>query len=92
MNASVTALNIDRDGNIWIGTETGLFHYDKSLNTVKRFDAREGLLNDSYTSIASDRVSHVYAGGPAGLSVIDLGGHARYQFCPAHSHNCRKVP
>jgi ligand-binding sensor domain-containing protein/serine phosphatase RsbU (regulator of sigma subunit) len=72
MNASVKDLDIDQFGNLWIGTESGLFNYIRSTGAVKRYDAREGLLNDSYTSISADKSMYVFAGGPRGISAIDV--------------------
>jgi len=72
MSASVRSLDIDRNGNLWIGTESGLFYYVKSTNTLKRYDVREGLMNDSYTSISADISDRIFTGGPRGVSVINL--------------------
>jgi ligand-binding sensor domain-containing protein/serine phosphatase RsbU (regulator of sigma subunit) len=74
MNSSVRALNIDNQKNIWIATETVLFCYSRSNNTIKKYDVKDGLLNDSFETIASSSDNMVFLGGQSGLSVLRLPG------------------
>jgi ligand-binding sensor domain-containing protein/serine phosphatase RsbU (regulator of sigma subunit) len=72
MNASVRALTIDRYDNIWIGTETGLYYYRNSVNSITSYDIKDGLVNDSYTAISAGADDKVFLAGQQGLSVISL--------------------
>ncbi len=72
MNQSVKVLDIDRKGNLWIGTEGGLYNYNRLTNTLNRFDVREGLLNDSYAAISAGSSDQVFTGGSRGISIINV--------------------
>jgi ligand-binding sensor domain-containing protein/serine phosphatase RsbU (regulator of sigma subunit) len=82
MNASVKVLNVDPSGNLWIGTETGLFNYIKTTNTIKSYDLKEGLVNDSYTAIISGLNGQVYLGGYQGLSIVSVPPESRLSKIP----------
>lgn len=76
MNAPVKALDVDRNGNIWMCTESGLFNYVKATNVLNRYDIMEGLLNDSWHTVSAGHSGYVYSGGPRGISAIDISAVA----------------
>ena len=49
---SVRALVEDRDGRLWIGTETGLFHYLQGVTT--RLPRESGWTSETILSLAAD--------------------------------------
>ncbi len=67
----IRAINIDYTGNIWVASETDLFHYIRSNNTLKKYDSKDGLTNDTYSAIASNP-EYVFFGGKTGLSIVRL--------------------
>ena len=71
MNSSIRALTIDSNNNLWIGAETGLYHYHRNSNTVKSYDLKEGLLNDVFTAIYAGPDEQLFLAGPQGLSMIN---------------------
>ncbi len=69
-NSVYNSLAIDTYGNLWFSNEAGLYHYIKAYNTIKNYDQKEGLLNDTYTSINSGADGRIFITGPVGLSVV----------------------
>ncbi len=74
MNTSVGTLNFDRFGNMWIGTDRGLFYYVPSTESYLLFDHEDGLLNYSYHASASDMSDFVYFCGVRGVSSVAVAG------------------
>ncbi len=73
MNSGFSILDADTYGNLWFSNETGLYHYIKANNTIKNYDRKEGLLNDTYTEISCGPEGRIYITGPDGLSVVKAG-------------------
>jgi len=72
-SASVLALMEDREGNIWVGTETGGLHIlrDQRFRTV---GAREGLSSDATTTVVEDKTGTLWVGtNGAGLNALKPG-------------------
>lgn len=58
----------DKDGNIWIGTETkGVLVFDRE-RIIKRLRERNGLLADYITSLAVDHHNNIYIGTNRGIN------------------------
>ena len=63
---SVTALMVDRDGNLWVATDAqGLFRIHG--NAVEHYGRTEGLSGDSVWALFEDREGLVWAGTTAGI-------------------------
>jgi signal transduction histidine kinase/ligand-binding sensor domain-containing protein len=63
---SVTSLMVDRDGNLWVGTDAkGLFRTHG--NAVEHFGHTEGLSGDSVWALFEDREGIVWAGSTSGI-------------------------
>ena len=60
-SASVLALMEDREGNLWVGTETGGLHIlrDQRFRTI---GAREGLSSDATTTVVEDSAGTLWVG------------------------------
>lgn len=80
MNSAFGILDIDTYGNLWFTNETDLYHYIKADNTIKNYDQKEGLLNDTYTEIRCGAEGRIFITGPVGLSVVKAN-----QQDPAHT-------
>ena len=59
--ASILALMEDREGNLWVGTETDGLHIlrDQRFHTL---DAREGLSSDRITTVVEDGAGTLWVG------------------------------
>jgi ligand-binding sensor domain-containing protein/putative methionine-R-sulfoxide reductase with GAF domain len=64
------SLFTDRDKNMWIGTETGLFRYNSQLKQERHYHLQNGLINNRIDAIEQDNDGNIYAGTAGGLSVI----------------------
>ncbi len=60
-NGYVRALRQDRHGDIWIGTDDGLFRLQNG--TIARVDGRNGVPSSSIHAIYIDRQGRIWAGG-----------------------------
>jgi len=60
----------DDGGNIWIGTQEGIFIADKLNSRLVNFSTKQGLINKQLTSLLKYN-HHVYASTLKGITVID---------------------
>lgn len=71
--ASVHALQMDRQGNLWASTSKGLSCIDVQNKTVKNFTSNDGLINFEYSDGASffdNLTGELYVGGTTGVDII----------------------
>ncbi len=66
---AVDAIFQDSAGNMWMGTQTGLFRERAGAST--RFTTKEGLPNDRITVIYEDRQGALWAGTGGGLARLE---------------------
>ncbi len=61
------------DGNIWIGTDNGLYCYNIAQNHLQKFDKGEGTQGQVYYPLASMKSKNgkLYFGGTSGFTVVD---------------------
>ena len=61
------------DGNVWMGTDNGLYCYNIAGNNLMKFDERENTQGQVYYPLASMKGSDglLYFGGTSGFTVID---------------------
>ena len=52
--SEVTALVVDEQAHVWVGTTGGLVELDRDAKVVRTYQVRDGLLNKEVTAIASD--------------------------------------
>ncbi len=68
---SITAIDEDSEGNMWVGTEGGLCKYDGTSWTVLQ-TGNSGLPHDQVTAVAVDTADNVWVGTVlGGLAVFD---------------------
>lgn len=76
----VQSLEIDRQGQLWLGGPTGLVRYRPATGEAERYDRADGLINDQLNFNASaDDGRRLYFGGMGGLIAFDpteLGSRA----------------
>ena len=71
-NNFITAMEIDKQNSIWIGTINGLFVYDIGLDAISQFSESSGLASDNISSIFVDSKQRVWIGSEQkGLTVFD---------------------
>lgn len=64
---------LGQNGNIWIGTEAGIYKYNINDNAWSRGTQNQHLLNNQISSVLIDKVGKLWAGLPGrGLVVLDL--------------------
>ena len=52
--SEITALVVDEQAHVWVGTTGGLVELDRDAKVVRTYQVRDGLLNKEVTAIASD--------------------------------------
>ncbi|MBS7458255.1 ligand-binding sensor domain-containing diguanylate cyclase [Coralloluteibacterium stylophorae] len=83
---SVTALALDDQGFLWVGTQEGLNRFDGHGFEVYRRDPEDadaGLASSSIEALAFDRRRRLWLGtDESGLEVVDLGSWRRWRLGP----------
>ena len=59
------------DGSIWIGTGSGLNHYDKRNGTFQYFTEKDGLPNGTIYEIKQDKNGNLWMSTNRGIAVLD---------------------
>ena len=59
------------DGSIWIGTGSGLNHYDKSNGTFQYFTEKDGLPNGTVYEIKQDNFGNIWMSTNRGIAMLD---------------------
>lgn len=72
MNSAVRTITFDGYGNIWIGSDIGLYYYMIDRNSLMFYSPREGLINYAYNTSIMDARGKVYVGGEHGLSEVSI--------------------
>jgi ligand-binding sensor domain-containing protein/AraC-like DNA-binding protein len=71
-NVLIITMHIDRDGNLWIGTNNGLFRVTGGNRVtgknIRKYTSRDGLSNDWITSITEDSGRNLWIGTAQGLN------------------------
>ncbi len=75
INNTVYAINEDKNGNLWFGTDKGVYKYDPtaSSNAFKNYNQKDGLnhLNISRKSILVDKSGTIWVGTYGGVYRYD---------------------
>lgn len=63
----------DDEGNLWMGTDNGLFRYSVSANTFARYDARDGVQGPVFYPLACMKRADgtLCFGGTNGFTIVD---------------------
>jgi signal transduction histidine kinase/ligand-binding sensor domain-containing protein/AraC-like DNA-binding protein/ActR/RegA family two-component response regulator len=72
-NTSIHAIQIDKQGNLWVTTNQGLSLIDIGRKRVRNFSVNDGLINFEYSDGASFfdvETSRLYVGGTMGVDII----------------------
>jgi len=70
---SVRSIFEDKKGRFWIGTEGGLFLFDRKQNKIlKRYTADNGLANNHIMNILGDKAGNLWLSTYNGLSRFDI--------------------
>src|SRR5665213_3353105 len=69
---TISCLYKDEDGILWIGTQIGLFLYDKKSNTVNSFEEKDPGNNIvQIAAIAADKEKELWISSPNGLYMVN---------------------
>ncbi len=76
---SITALALDADERVWIGTRQGVSVYGMGEEATTSYRAADsGLLGDQVTALALDWEERMWVGAETGVSVYDDGAWTTY--------------
>ncbi len=64
-------LEDDIDGSIWIGTGSGLNHYDKRSGTFMYFTEKDGLPNGTIYEMKQDKDGNIWMSTNRGIAMLD---------------------
>ena len=73
-NNSVNAFMIDRQGRLWIGTDSGLNVLDNNSGKFTSFYEHDGLKNAIIQSIIEDGAGNIWVSTQQGVSYLDFSG------------------
>jgi len=83
-NAGVWITYLDSQHRLWVGTDEGLYCYDKKNNHLKLYNHEENnsasLVNNSVTEILEDSQHRLWVGTKVGLSMLDSNGKSIINF------------
>nr|MDA3822188.1 SpoIIE family protein phosphatase [Bacteroidales bacterium] len=84
----VLAMAIDTKDQLWVGTPSGLFRFDKEEKYFEGFSVQNGFANDFIYSIQEDNSGLLWLGTNKGISSLDpLNGEVR-NFGVQHGLSC----
>jgi ligand-binding sensor domain-containing protein len=72
-NLVVTAMDIDPDNNLWVGTLDGLVYYEIDQQRVDRLTQVNGLPGNEISSVFADSENRIWIGS-AGLGITRISG------------------
>ncbi|HET91837.1 MAG TPA: hypothetical protein ENN99_14030 [Chloroflexi bacterium] len=76
---SITALALDADERVWIGTRQGITVYEAENPVPTSYRAADsGLLDERVTALVLDREERMWVGAETGVSVYDDGAWTAY--------------
>ncbi|MDR2679382.1 MAG: response regulator [Tannerella sp.] len=81
---AISSLNEDATGNLWMGTDNGLFCLDIETNRIYKFNKSDGVQGDTYYlySTFKSKTGKLYFGGNEGFTVIDSVKNAYNEYKP----------
>ena len=69
----ITSIHVDKKNQLWLGTKSGLVHYNPEDGKSKRFSEKDGLLNAKFSPNAflmTKETGQIYIGGKKGISIF----------------------
>ena len=70
-NERANAVYIDRLGNVWVGTASGLNRFERATRSFVSYDERDGMPNSNVSSILEDGQGYLWISTSNGLSRFD---------------------
>ena len=70
---AINTIFIDRDQNLWFGTDKGLNRYNRKYKTFTVFQKHDGLPNNSIKGILEDAEGHLWISTNRGISSYNPG-------------------
>ncbi|MGE5106735.1 MAG: ATP-binding protein [Sphingobacteriales bacterium] len=72
VNEETGILNSDKQGNIWLGTDNGIFEFDPATEKFKHFGFERGLQGNHFNHLNYKGPSgKIYFGGNGGVNIFD---------------------
>src|SRR5690606_5633941 len=79
-NNNISCIFEDDEGNLWIGTDAGLNHYNYSAGTFTNYLTEDGLPNNFILGILQDDKKNLWISTKKGLSRFDPANKAFKNF------------
>ncbi len=77
--SNVLSLLEDKQGNIWVGTDNGVYFYNRTKKTITHYEDQPGSLNglseNTVHTIYQDKYGTIWIGTSFGLSRLDIRSH-----------------
>jgi ligand-binding sensor domain-containing protein/serine phosphatase RsbU (regulator of sigma subunit) len=71
-NLEVTAMDVDNDNNLWVGTMEGLIYFEIDNRRVSRLSQENGLKGSDISVVYTDSETRIWVGSKGkGISLID---------------------
>ena len=71
LSNTITYIFEDREGIVWIATQSNLIRFDPASESIERYDQKEGLPSNQINSIVEDLVGNLWINTSAGLSKLN---------------------
>ena len=81
---SICSIQDDKQGNLWLGTNNGIYRFDKYLHIFNHYDTSDGIqspVSIQYATFLDDK-GIIYMGGTGGYTWFDANKIKRNKFRP----------
>jgi len=81
---AIYSMQDDKEGNLWLGTNNGIYRFDKDLHTFNHYDTSDDIQGLAFCPHATfiDNKGIIYMGGTEGCTWFDANQIKRNEFRP----------
>ena len=76
----VNTIALDHTGTVWVGTPSGLSHFDPARGTFRTYTDHDGLPNNNVIGVAEDDAGDLWIGTSYGLSRFNIASQRFYNY------------